>query len=165
MCEEVLGPHRLGSYNDNGLLLLRTCAKLHPLLTNTSFRLPTLEKATWIRHDRSAGSCRTLFPPGTLEFQQPEDLQTPDDKAAVETRWCQLRNVVQSAALYVLGRGRRQHQDRLDDNDAPISNILTEKHRLHKAYIDRRTNASKATFFTCRLDVAARQSLTSRDHI
>ncbi|VDM00437.1 unnamed protein product [Schistocephalus solidus] len=44
----VLGPHGLGSCNDNGLLLLRTCAEHHLLLTNTFFRLPTREKATWM---------------------------------------------------------------------------------------------------------------------
>ncbi|VDM03721.1 unnamed protein product [Schistocephalus solidus] len=48
----VLGPHGLGSCNDNGLLLLRTCAEHRLLLTNTFFRLPTREKATWM-HPRS----------------------------------------------------------------------------------------------------------------
>ncbi|VDL95250.1 unnamed protein product [Schistocephalus solidus] len=44
----VLGPHGLGSCNDNGLLLLRTSAEHRLLLTNTFFRLPTREKATWM---------------------------------------------------------------------------------------------------------------------
>ncbi|VDL97026.1 unnamed protein product [Schistocephalus solidus] len=44
----VLGPHGLGSCNDNGLLLLRTCVEHCLLLTNTFFRLPTREKATWM---------------------------------------------------------------------------------------------------------------------
>ncbi|VDL96345.1 unnamed protein product [Schistocephalus solidus] len=38
--------------NDNGLLLLRTCAEHRLLLTNTFFRLPTREKATRM-HPRS----------------------------------------------------------------------------------------------------------------
>ncbi|VDL85393.1 unnamed protein product [Schistocephalus solidus] len=50
----VLGPHGLGSCNDNGLLLLRTCAEHRLLLTNTFFRLPKREKATW--HSHSVGS-------------------------------------------------------------------------------------------------------------
>nr|VZI46334.1 unnamed protein product [Spirometra erinaceieuropaei] len=41
----VLGPHGIASCNDNGLLLLRTCAEHRLLLTNT-FHLPTLEEAT-----------------------------------------------------------------------------------------------------------------------
>ncbi|VDL92249.1 unnamed protein product [Schistocephalus solidus] len=45
----VLSPHGLGSCNDNGLLLLQTCAEHRFLLTNT-FHLPTREKATWIHH-------------------------------------------------------------------------------------------------------------------
>nr|VZI49405.1 unnamed protein product [Spirometra erinaceieuropaei] len=40
----VLGPH--GS-NDNGLLLLLTCAENCPLLANTFFLLPMRKKATW----------------------------------------------------------------------------------------------------------------------
>ncbi|VDL99156.1 unnamed protein product [Schistocephalus solidus] len=47
----VLGPHGLGSCNDNGLLFLRTCAEHRLLLTNT-FCLLTREKATWM-HPRS----------------------------------------------------------------------------------------------------------------
>ncbi|VDL88744.1 unnamed protein product [Schistocephalus solidus] len=45
----VLSPYGLGSCNDIGLLLLRTCAKHRLLLTNTFFRLPTREKATWMQ--------------------------------------------------------------------------------------------------------------------
>nr|VZI45682.1 unnamed protein product [Spirometra erinaceieuropaei] len=48
----VLGPHGLRGSNDNGLLLIRTCAE-HPLiLTKTFFCLPEREKAT-CRHPRS----------------------------------------------------------------------------------------------------------------
>ncbi|VDL90853.1 unnamed protein product [Schistocephalus solidus] len=48
----VLGPNGLGSCNENGLLLLRTCAEHRLLLINTLFRLPTREKDTWM-HPRS----------------------------------------------------------------------------------------------------------------
>ncbi|VDL89078.1 unnamed protein product [Schistocephalus solidus] len=43
----VLVPHGLGSCNDNGLLLLRTCAEHRLLLTNT-FCHPKREKVTWM---------------------------------------------------------------------------------------------------------------------
>ncbi|VDM05301.1 unnamed protein product, partial [Schistocephalus solidus] len=55
-----------------------------------------------------------------------------------------------STGLEVLGRARRQHQDWFDDNDADISNLLAEKTVLHKAYMDLRTDATKAAFFRCR---------------
>ncbi|VDL90197.1 unnamed protein product [Schistocephalus solidus] len=42
----VPGPHGLVSCNDNGLLLLRTCAEHRLLLINTFFRLPMREKVT-----------------------------------------------------------------------------------------------------------------------
>ncbi|BHF78138.1 hypothetical protein SprV_0602124900 [Sparganum proliferum] len=48
----VLGPHGLDGFNNNGLLLIRTCAEHRLILTNTFFRLPMLEKATWM-HPRS----------------------------------------------------------------------------------------------------------------
>nr|VZI19291.1 unnamed protein product [Spirometra erinaceieuropaei] len=48
----VVGPHGLRGSNDNGLLLLRTCAVHRLILTNTFFCLPEREKATW-RHPRS----------------------------------------------------------------------------------------------------------------
>ncbi|BHF62195.1 hypothetical protein SprV_0100517600 [Sparganum proliferum] len=48
----VLGPHGLLGSNDNGLLLLRTCAEHRLLLKNTFFCLPEQQKATW-RHFRS----------------------------------------------------------------------------------------------------------------
>ncbi|VDM05335.1 unnamed protein product [Schistocephalus solidus] len=79
-----------------------------------------------------------------------EELHAPDDNATVETRWCQLRNVVQSTVLEGLGCARRQHQDWVDENDADISNLLAEKNGLHKAYMDLRTDATKAAFFRCR---------------
>ncbi|BHF68098.1 hypothetical protein SprV_0301112800 [Sparganum proliferum] len=59
---------------------------------------------------------------------------TANENASVENRWCQLRDTVQSTALAVLGRARRQHQDWFDDNDAAISNLLDEKNHLHRAY-------------------------------
>ncbi|VDL94135.1 unnamed protein product [Schistocephalus solidus] len=37
-----------------------------------------------------------------------------------------------------------------DNNDAAISNLLAEKNGLHKAYLDIRTDATKAAFFRCR---------------
>ncbi|VDM00142.1 unnamed protein product [Schistocephalus solidus] len=79
-----------------------------------------------------------------------ENLHAPDNNGTVETRWCQLRNVLQFTALEVLGRARRQPQDWFDENDADISNLLAEKNGLHKAYMDLRTDTTKATFFRCR---------------
>ncbi|BHF69114.1 hypothetical protein SprV_0301215600 [Sparganum proliferum] len=48
----MLGPHGLCGSNDNGLLLIRTCAEHHLILTNTFFCLPEREKVTWM-HPRS----------------------------------------------------------------------------------------------------------------
>ncbi|VDL86332.1 unnamed protein product [Schistocephalus solidus] len=211
-CQVLLGPHGLGSCNDNGLLLLRTCAELRLLLTNTFFRLPTREKATWMhprsrrwqlldyvlvrRRDRQdvlvtkaicdangwkdhglviskmrlrlqprrrpqgkrpRGKLNTLLlnlPAHCFDFSNQitknlENLHAPDNYATVETRWCQLRNFIQSTALDVLGRERRQHEDLFDDNDAAISNLLAEKNGLHKAHMDIGNDATKETFLIC----------------
>ncbi|BHF69953.1 hypothetical protein SprV_0301300000 [Sparganum proliferum] len=72
------------------------------------------------------------------------------ENASVENRWCQLRDTVQSTALAVLGRAPRQHQDWFDDNDAVIRNLLAEKNRLHKAYVDYSTDDNKAAFYRSR---------------
>ncbi|VDM01138.1 unnamed protein product [Schistocephalus solidus] len=40
----VLGPHGLAGFNDNGFLLLRTCAEHRRILTNIFFRLPKHQK-------------------------------------------------------------------------------------------------------------------------
>nr|VZI27907.1 unnamed protein product [Spirometra erinaceieuropaei] len=84
-----------------------------------------------------------------------------DDAAAaenvsVETRWCQLRDTVQSTALAVLGCAPRQHQNWFDDNDAAIRNLLAEKNRLHKAYVDHPTDATKAAFYRSRRQLQQR---------
>nr|VZI27966.1 unnamed protein product [Spirometra erinaceieuropaei] len=72
------------------------------------------------------------------------------ENAYVENRWGQLRDTVQSTALAVLGRAPRQHQDWFDDNDAAIRNLLAEKNRLHKAYVDHPTEDNKAAFYHSR---------------
>ncbi|BHF75631.1 hypothetical protein SprV_0501872700 [Sparganum proliferum] len=70
-----------------------------------------------------------------------------DKDASVENRWCQPRDTVQSTAPAVLGRARCQHQDWLDDNDSAINNLLAEKNRLHKAYVNRPTDDNEVAFY------------------
>ncbi|BHF67756.1 hypothetical protein SprV_0301078500 [Sparganum proliferum] len=215
----VLGPHGLRGSNDNGLLLLRTCAEHRPILTNTFFCLLEREKATW-RHPRScqwhlldyvlvrrrdqrdvlvtkaiAGADgwtdhRLVIskmrirvqprrrpqgkrPPGKLNIallslsahhlqfnnelaQRLDILPIAADAAAtdvntsVRDRLCQLRDTVQSTALALLGRARRQHPGWFDNNDGTISNLLAEKNRLHKAYVGHPTDDNRAAFYRSR---------------
>ncbi|BHF64978.1 hypothetical protein SprV_0200798700 [Sparganum proliferum] len=172
---EVLGPHGLRGSNDDGPLLLHTCAEHRLILTNTFFCLPEREKATW-RHPRSRQwhlldyvlvrrrdqqdvlVTKTIAGADGIELAQRLDnlpivaatADGADENASVDNRWCQLRDTVQSTALVVLVRARRQHQDRFDDNDAAISNPLAEKNRLHKAYVDRLTDDNRAAFYRYR---------------
>ncbi|BHF61464.1 hypothetical protein SprV_0100443800 [Sparganum proliferum] len=76
-----------------------------------------------------------------------EAVDVATENASVQNRWCQLRDTIQSTALTVLGRARRQHQGWFNDNDAAISNLLAEKNRLHKAYVDHPTDDNKAAFY------------------
>ncbi|VDL92508.1 unnamed protein product [Schistocephalus solidus] len=79
-----------------------------------------------------------------------ENQHASENNAAVETRWYQLRNAIQPSALEALGQARHQHQDWFDNNDANIRTLLVKKNRLNKAYLDLRTDATKAAFFRCR---------------
>ena len=45
--ENVLGPHRSGRCNENGLRLLSFCAENELLITNTIFQLLDMHKTTW----------------------------------------------------------------------------------------------------------------------
>ncbi|BHF68540.1 hypothetical protein SprV_0301157600 [Sparganum proliferum] len=47
--ETVLGRRKIGRDNSDDLLILRACAKHSLLWSNTSSRLPVLERATWAR--------------------------------------------------------------------------------------------------------------------
>ncbi|BHF76027.1 hypothetical protein SprV_0501912500 [Sparganum proliferum] len=91
--------------------------------------------------------CNELAQP--LENHPIADAAAAED-SSVENRWCQLRGTVQSTALAVLGRARRQHQDWLDDNDAVISNLLAEKNHLHKACVDHPTDDNRAALYPSR---------------
>nr|VZI02283.1 unnamed protein product [Spirometra erinaceieuropaei] len=168
----VLGIHGLRGSNDNGLLLLRACAEHRLILTNTFFCLPEREKATW-RHPRSRQwhlldyvlvrrrDQRDVLVTNELA-QRLDNLPiaaAADDAAAentsVENRWRQLRDTVQSTALAILGHAPRQHQDWFD-NDAAIRNLPAEKNRLHKAYVDHPTDATKAAFYRSRRQLQQR---------
>ncbi|VDL89047.1 unnamed protein product [Schistocephalus solidus] len=206
----VLGPHGLAGFNDDGLLLLRTCAEHRLILTNTFFGLPKRQKATWV-HPRSGhwhlldyvldrrrdkqdvlvtkvipdpdgwtdhrlfiskmrlrlqprrrpqgkrpqGKLNTVLlnvPAHYLHFSNElanrlANLPVADADISVDNRWCHLRDTIQSTALDVLDRARRQHQDWFDDNDAGINALLVEKNQLHKAYIDRSTATNKTAFY------------------
>ncbi|VDM01084.1 unnamed protein product [Schistocephalus solidus] len=78
------------------------------------------------------------------------NLPVADEDASVENRWCQLRDKVQSSALDVLGCTRRKHQDGFDEKNAAIHTLLTEKNRLHKAYVDRPTAENKTAYYRSR---------------
>ncbi|BHF58725.1 hypothetical protein SprV_0100168000 [Sparganum proliferum] len=73
-----------------------------------------------------------------------------DENASVENQWCQLGDIIQSTVLAVLGRAGLQQQDWFDDNDAAISNLLTDKNRLHKASVNRPTDGNKAASYHSR---------------
>ncbi|BHF58931.1 hypothetical protein SprV_0100188600 [Sparganum proliferum] len=114
-------------------------------------RLFRQERCSIWSGEKAQRSCRPL----SSELAQrlgnlPVAAAAADENASVENRWCQLRDAVQSTVLSVLGRARRQHRDYFDDNDSAISNLLAEKNRLHKAYVDRPTDVNRAAFYRSR---------------
>ncbi|BHF71085.1 hypothetical protein SprV_0401413900 [Sparganum proliferum] len=156
----VLGPHDLNGSSDNGLLPQRTCAEHRLILTNTFFPdASSIASAAFAGlcpcpEARPAGRVGDKGDSGNELAQRLDNLPAAataaaDENAFVRNRWCQLRDTVQSTALPVLGRARHHHQGWLDDKDA-ISNLLAEKDRLHKAYVDRPTDDKKAVFYRSR---------------
>nr|VZI41548.1 unnamed protein product [Spirometra erinaceieuropaei] len=178
----VLRPPDLNGFNDNGLLILRTCSEHRLILTNTYIRLQMRDKVTW-RHPRSQhwhllyyvlvrrrdqrDVLVTKAIPGADGWtdhrlvisemrirlhprRRPQANVVADENASVESRWCQLRDTVQSTALGVLGRARRQHPDWFDDNDASINNMHAQKKRLHKAYVDHPADDNRDDFHCSR---------------
>ncbi|BHF72602.1 hypothetical protein SprV_0401567000 [Sparganum proliferum] len=136
----VLGHNGLDGFNDIDLLFPQTCAEHRLILTNNSFRPPMRGKATWMPAHNGLAQRLANIPVAAAI----------DVNVSVENRWCQLRDVVQSIALAVLGRARCKHQGWFDDNDTTISNLPTEKNRLHKAYVNHPIDDDKAAFYRSR---------------
>ncbi|VDL89239.1 unnamed protein product, partial [Schistocephalus solidus] len=143
----VLVPHGLGSRNDNSILLLRTCAEHHLLLSKHLLPPPDATKTDlgeitganeWMDHHLVISKMRLrLQPRSRTQVKRPQsklntvllnvpahhlhfsnelanrlaNLPVADADISVENRWFQLRDTIQSTALDVLGRARRQHQD------------------------------------------------------
>ncbi|BHF63106.1 hypothetical protein SprV_0200609600 [Sparganum proliferum] len=79
-----------------------------------------------------------------------EDPPVADDNACVKTRWRPPRDTIHPTNLGNVGCARCQRRDRFDSKNAVISDLLVEKNTLHRAYLDRRTDANKADFYQCR---------------
>ncbi|BHF76107.1 hypothetical protein SprV_0501920500 [Sparganum proliferum] len=152
----LLGPYGFRGSNDNGMLLLRTCAEHRLTLTITFFCLPEGEKTTWMYpQSRQWHLLKYVL---VRRPDQREVLMTKaiagadgwtDHRVVITKMRIRLQPRRRPQALAVLGRSRRQHQDCLDD-DIAISDLLAEKNRLHKAYVDRPTDDNKAAFYPCR---------------
>ncbi|BHF81344.1 hypothetical protein SprV_0702447400 [Sparganum proliferum] len=147
----VLGSHGHNGSNNNGLLLLRTCAEHKLILTPLDAREGHLDEPLVAvlapaglcprPGARPAGRAGDKGDSGNELTQRLDNLPvaaaTDDVTASVENRWYQLRDTVQYTAKAVLGHASGQHQDWFNDNDVVVSNLLAEKNRLHKAYVDR----------------------------
>ncbi|VDL99316.1 unnamed protein product [Schistocephalus solidus] len=174
----VPGPHVLDGVHENGFFLLRTWTEPHLILTNTFFGLPRWQKVTWIYSLKSAGLCLCLeriraghtgdkgdhqcrpmdgSSPRHLEprirFQARQNSRRQRGRLCGNL-WWQLRDTVQSTALDLLGRARHQHQDRFNKKDAAINNLMAEKKRLYKTYVDRPTDATILPHFTGNLSLS-----------
>ncbi|VDL98356.1 unnamed protein product [Schistocephalus solidus] len=98
--------------------------------------------------DPDSGLLDYVLKPGTAYGGHRRITPVKNEDASVENR--QLRDTIQSIALHVLGRARRQHQDWFNDNDAAIKTLLVEKNWSHKSYIDRPNAANKTAFYRSR---------------
>ncbi|BHF67935.1 hypothetical protein SprV_0301096400 [Sparganum proliferum] len=104
----------------------------------------------WTDHRFVISNMRIRLQPRSRPQDNRPVAAADDENASMDNRRCELWDTVQSTALAVLGRARRQHQDSSDDTDAAISSLLAEEKRLHKAYADHSTDDNKAAFYRSR---------------
>ncbi|BHF61457.1 hypothetical protein SprV_0100443100 [Sparganum proliferum] len=77
-----------------------------------------------------------LEPRSRPQDKRASDLPVPDVSASVKTRWRQLRDAVHSTAVDVLGCLRHRHCDLVDEDDAAICNLLSEKNGIYRPDLD-----------------------------
>nr|VZI41569.1 unnamed protein product [Spirometra erinaceieuropaei] len=137
----LLGPHGLGGFNGSGLLILRTCAKqrLPPSDAGEGDQCAPLD-ADRSTATQETSSNKLAQPLANLPIAVATPLAV-DANASVENRRCQLA---------ALDRARRQYHDGFDEDDAIIINLIAEKKRLHKAYVNRLSDENKAAFYRSR---------------
>nr|VZI08498.1 unnamed protein product [Spirometra erinaceieuropaei] len=137
-------------WTDHRLVISKVCIRLHRRRKPQGKRPPGKLNITWL----SLPAHRLHFSNGLAQrldnLPLAAGIVDADKNASVEKRWCRLRDTVQSSVLAVPGHARRQHQDWFDDNDATIRNLLAEKNRLHKAYVDHPTDDNRAAFYRSR---------------
>ena len=72
-----------------------------------------------------------------------------------EENWTNLKMTIQKTAHETLGPAKRRHQDWFDENDPAIQALLDQKHKLHKEYLDNKSDSRRDAYNS------ARQSLES----
>nr|VZI23263.1 unnamed protein product [Spirometra erinaceieuropaei] len=131
-----MGPTGLHGLNDNGLLLLRIREEHHLILTNIFFRLPTREKATWM-DPRS----RHWHPPDyvLVRRRDQQNVVVTMNEDPPLANW-------ETSKLATTRTGSTT-------KTPPFAKLLAKKNRLHKAYVDRPTDANKTALnrFRCLL--------------
>lgn len=73
----------------------------------------------------------------------------PPDHQDIEASWAALRNLLHETASEVLGTPTRKHKDWFDENCEEIRNLLDEKHRLHKVYLNNPNSLSHKDRYNC----------------
>nr|VZI50832.1 unnamed protein product [Spirometra erinaceieuropaei] len=121
----VLGPHGLRGSNDNGLLLLRTCAEHRLTLTNTFFCLPVREKATW-RHPRSRQW--HLLDYVLVRRRDQRDVQVTKAIAGADG-WTDHRLVISKMRIRL--QPRRRPQGKRPPGKLNVALLSLSAHRLH----------------------------------
>nr|VZH97735.1 unnamed protein product [Spirometra erinaceieuropaei] len=145
----VLGPHGLRGSNDNGLLLLGTCAEHRLILTNTFFCLPEREKANW-RHPRSR-QWHLLDYVLVRKRDQRDVLVTKATAGADE--WTDHRLVISKMRIRLQPRRRPQAQ-RLDN--LPIAAAADDAAAAENASVEKRWCQLKDTVQSTALAVLGR---------
>jgi hypothetical protein len=127
-------------WTDHRLVVSKVKFKVQPPRRPQGFKAPKRVNIAKLKQGDTAQSLSEAMD-SQMESLDPESQD-------VEASWTSFRDLVYSTASDILGKTSRRHQDWFDQNSTEIQQLLEEKHRLHRAYMNDPKSTSKKDAFS-----------------